>query len=498
MTALIAKKASLVTASPKILPQLVPSSTCFRCDVCCRFPDPDSVLRPYFTGEEIARAVEHGLSAAAFPDAQGSQAALVPDPGGEGFHCPAFESESATCRLYDQRPLDCQLYPLALMWNAAHNEVFLGWDRKCPFMDAQVPESIRRHADDVMTMLTEPATIDQIVRHPRLIGRYQSDVVVLAPLSALTSSMLARWGQPVSRLLWDDLPRLTDALAESGFHGALAAYSAPYHYLWNALLPYGWIDLHGALCVFVQSPSGWFMPLPPLGKGPIEDPLREAFSLMHRWNGPSAVSRVENVPPELAPMLEAMGFRLAPKDPDYLYRADALARLAGDRFKSQRALCNRVERQSGIGIEPYHPRDRAQCRRLFEEWAEQKRAQGSDAYAEALLEDARSAHEVALSHAQDLGLAGSVLRKDGRVCGYTFGYWLNKTTWCVLLEVADRTMPGFARYLFRDTCRKALSYGAEYINTLDDSGLVRLRESKDAYHPFARRASFIASEAPTP
>jgi hypothetical protein len=75
---------------------------------------------------------------------------------------------------------------------------------------------------------------------------------------------------------------------------------------------------------------------------------------------------------------------------------------------------------------------------------------------------------------------------------------LDNKTYCVLLEVADRTVPGLAQYLFRDTCRTALSHGAEYINTLDDSGLLRLRDSKDAYHPIARSQSFIASEAPSP
>ena len=68
----------------------------------------------------------------------------------------------------------------------------------------------------------------------------------------------------------------------------------------------------------------------------------------------------------------------------------------------------------------------------------------------------------------------------------------------MLLEVADRTIPGLAQYLFRDTCRKALSEGAEYINTLDDSGLAGLRESKDAYHPVTRKQSFICSETPKP
>jgi hypothetical protein len=226
--------------------------------------------------------------------------------------------------------------------------------------------------------------------------------------------------------------------------------------------------------------------------------LREAFALMRRWNGRSAVSRVEHVPPELSPTLEALGYRLVPKDPDYLYRTDALARLAGDRYKSQRALCNRIERDGGVRIDPYHPRDRAECRHVLEAWTGQKRAHGSDPYNECLLEDARSAHEVAWSHATELNLIGSVVRKQNRVCGYTFGYWLDKKTYCVLLEVADRTIPGLAQYLFRDTCRNALSMGAEYINTLDDSGLIGLRESKEAYHPIARSQSFIASEAALP
>ena len=70
-----------VTA-PKTLPQLVPSSTCFRCDVCCRFPEAESFLRPYFTPEEIAAAVANGVPAAAFPHTSGSRITLVENPRG--------------------------------------------------------------------------------------------------------------------------------------------------------------------------------------------------------------------------------------------------------------------------------------------------------------------------------------------------------------------------------------------------------------------------------
>jgi uncharacterized protein len=495
MTTRIANKASPMTTASRSLPQLVPSSACFHCDICCRFPDPDSPLRPYFTDHEIARAVAQGLETSAFPDAQGSQVALVPDTTGDGFHCPAFEPEAGTCRVYEQRPLDCQLYPLALMWDAAHQEVLLGWDRKCPFMIDEPPESIHRHADHMLTLLAEPATVEQIARHPRLIGRFQRDVVVLDRLPRVTETLYARWEHPPKRLLWEDLPRLTHAVDRSGLRGTLAAYSAPYHFLWNALLPYWWVELHGALCLFAQSSSGWFMPLPPLLDASLEQPLRQAFSLMRRWNGPGAVSRVEGVPTELAPALSAMGYHLAAKDPEYVYDANALARLAGDAYKSQRGLCNRIARETDVVIEPYHTRDRRECRALFEEWRAQKRAQCQDSYAQCLLEDSASAHEVAWSHAEELTLTGLVMRTQGRVCGYTFGYWLDEKTWCVLLEITDRTIPGVGQYLFRETCRQALSEGGEFINTLDDSGLAGLRQSKEAYHPVARSQHLICSEA---
>ncbi len=488
-----------MTIALPILPQVVPSSACFRCDICCRFPDPDSPLRPFFTGEEIARAVNHGVEARAFSDVHGCQVALVPDREGEGFLCPAFDRESGACRIYEQRPLDCQLYPLVLMWSAGQEEVVLGWDVTCPFMRDEIPESIRSHADQVMAMLAQRDPVQQIAEHPRLIGRFEERVVTLAPLREITQAVFARWGmQPVRRLVAEDIPRLRAAMDRSGLSGSLAAYSVPYHYIWNALLPYWWIDLHGALCLFVQSPDGWFMPVPPLTDGGLERSLDEAFQLMRRWNGGTTVSRVENVPAQLAPTLTAMGYRIAPKSSDYLYRADELARLAGDRYKSQRALCNRIEREGGVVIEPYHPRDRAACRVLWQKWRGQKRAGTAEPLAEWLLEDSESAHEMVWSHASDLQLAGSVIRKNGKPCGYTFGYWLDQRTWCVLLEVADRTMAGLAQYVFRDACRKARTEGAEFINTMDDAGLSGLRRSKEAYHPVARIHSFICSEALQP
>jgi uncharacterized protein len=498
MSALTTKPASPWATAHPDLPQLVPGSTCVRCDVCCRFPDPDSPLRPYFTGKELVRAVDAGMNERAFPDRSGSQVLVVPDPERDGFLCPAFDRSSGTCRIYEQRPLDCQLYPLAMMWNAAQDAVVLGWDAKCPFMLAQIPESIRVHADRVMEIFRRPEVVGEIANHPRLVGRFQADVVMLAPLPDITRALTERWGpQPIRRLMLDDLPHFAAALDRSGLckDQPLAAYSAAYHYVWNGLLPYWWIELQGAFCLFIQSPDGWFMPLPPLSEGSIEEPLETAFRVMRHWNGESAVSRVENISTALASDLESQGYRITPKDPDYLYWAADLASLAGNRFKSQRVLCNRVERSRRVTIEPYRLRDRMECRALFQQWGRQKRTEGLDDFSALLLDDAISAHEVAWAKGSELHLVGTVLRIDGRIRAYTFGYWSNKKTWCIVLEVADRTISGLSQYLFRETSRTALSGGAEFINTMDDAGLPGLRLSKQAYHPCMQIQSFICSEA---
>ena len=488
-----------VSVTPPIaLPQLVPSRTCLQCDVCCRFPDPDSPLRPYFTENEVTRALAGGVEGTAFPNRRGSQVILVPDPHGDGYLCPAFDAATSTCRIYEQRPLDCQLYPLALMWDEPHDQVLLGWDTKCPFMREEIPGEIQRHADRVMALLDQPEIRDHIVAHPRLIGRFQEDVVVLSLLPRLTEAMADQWGPaPLHRLTLDDIPRMTTALDRSGWCRAqsLAAYSPVYHYMWNGLLAYWWMEIQGTFCLFAQSADGWFMPLPPIGAGSIGAPLSAAMGLLRRWNGDSPVSRIENVPSQLVPELERLGYHLTPKEPDYLYCATDLAALAGDRYKSQRALCNRFEREQSFEMGSYQVGDRQDCRALLGDWSRQKQAEGLEAFDAMLLADAASAHELIWSEASALRVTGRVVRTHGRMCAYTFGYWLTSATFCVLLEVADRTLPGLAQYLFRETCRRAVAEGAEYMNTMDDAGLPGLRASKQAYHPVMLIPNFVASPA---
>jgi len=96
-------------------PQIVPSQVCLSCGVSCRFPERDSSFLPFFTGSEIQQAIALGIDASFFSDSGGSQVEPGPNPFGEGYLCPAFDPETSHCRIYEVRPLDCQIYPFVVM-----------------------------------------------------------------------------------------------------------------------------------------------------------------------------------------------------------------------------------------------------------------------------------------------------------------------------------------------------------------------------------------------
>jgi uncharacterized protein len=559
--------------------QLVPSRVCLSCDVCCRFPEPDSFLRPYFTAEEIRRAVMRGIDRTHFSDPNGCQVSVVPNPSGEGYLCPAFDPATSHCRIYEDRPLDCQIYPLAIMWAppltpslspqgrgmGEGKEVVLGWDVKCPFLnpgnrqwaigDGQnssplpmtndLSPDLRVYADKITELLERDETIETLAGNPRLIGRFQEDVVILNPLPKLTARMCGKFEVRSSKLSENlepptsnlelraltpaDHDRFRQALAR--METPLAHYALPPHLIWTDLLRYSWTEIAGCWCLFAEYADGLFMPLPPLpltpalspkgrggsldgvsahgqgeflnslspggrgeGEGGLAPALAACFAIMRERNKGSAVSRVENVPEEWVSELQAQGYRVKPKDPDYLYRTADLVALAGDNYKSQRAACNRFEREYHSSVEPYRDSDRDACLALFRDWSVQKQAAGLEETGRHMLSDSEAAHREALARHRELGLMGYVVRVDGRIRAYTFGYERSSSAWCVLLEVADRTVHGLAQFIFRECCRKAAERGCEFINTMDDSGLPGLAQSKRAYHPIRLVPSHIVTE----
>lgn len=286
----------------------------------------------------------------------------------------------------------------------------------------------------------------------------------------------------------------------------LAAWAFAPHYVWNEVLSYELAEIDGWWCLFARYVDGMFMPLPPLGPRPgvglhianaYRDVVNQAMDFMKGKNHGREVTRIENVPGELKSCFEDMGYTLTSKDPDYLYRRQDIIGLKGDRYKAPRAAYNRFLRAHRARVRPYEMIDRDECLALFHRWAAQKEAQHaqvgmpSDTIAGYMLQDAESAHRVILHSSEPLGLIGRVLWVDGVIRAYTFGFERSSDVFCVLVEVADRTLYGAAQFLFREFCREMEGYA--FINTMDDSGLPSLARSKRAYHPIQMVANYIVT-----
>lgn len=290
-----------------------------------------------------------------------------------------------------------------------------------------------------------------------------------------------------------------------GGNTPLATWSFPPHYIWKDLFTYSWADIDGWWCLFAEYSDGIFMPLPPVGprseigssgSSSFKDVLGQAIEFMDSRNRGSQVTRIENIPADLKEEMQQWGYILTPKDPDYLYRTADLIQLKGNPYKSQRAAYNRFVRAHRIRMTPYRIMDRDACFALFYRWVNQKeeipfpRSGTNEEVARLMLRDAAGAHRVALQDYQGLGLTGRIVWVDGSVKAYTFGYPRSLEVFCVLLEVADRSVYGLAQYLFREFCREFQQY--PFVNTMDDSGLPGLAKAKRAYHPCQLVPSYIA------
>jgi hypothetical protein len=223
------------------------------------------------------------------------------------------------------------------------------------------------------------------------------------------------------------------------------------------------------------------MPLPPLGSGFNPKAVRESFSLMDHLNSNPSISRIENVNEEEAALYEGMGFRIRLNAYEYVYRQEALAGLHGDAYKSKRWAINSFLRHYKASFEPYRPAEFLQCAELFDSWRSMRLEKFKDSYYKALMEDVTLAHCRALEYSQNLGLMGRVVKIDGRVKGYTFGFELRPQLFCILFEVCDLRIKGLAQFLFWKFCQELGEYTC--INVLDDSGLENIRRAKESYHP---------------
>ena len=267
----------------------------------------------------------------------------------------------------------------------------------------------------------------------------------------------------------------------------LSHYAFAPIYVWQEHFQFYWTLLADYLCIFAKQGDDYFMPIlpmpPEIDNRSYLNIINKAYQFMLASNRNPHIARIENVPEEMISFFEKNGFRATLKETEYLYETEALARLRGDHYKQQRhAYNNFFAKYPSAKLRPYRPADQDECFALYDRWRERRSEKSDDPIYNAMLDDSRSAHRIGISHADALGLLGRVVRIDGEIRGYTFGYPLDGGTFCVLFEITDLGTKGLAQFIYREFCKELMNT-YRWINAMDDSGLENLKRVKHAYHP---------------
>lgn len=274
------------------------------------------------------------------------------------------------------------------------------------------------------------------------------------------------------------------------FH-ELSAYSFANIYIWQALYDIKWAVIENSLCVFFQDTIGCFMYLSPLAKEKRPQVLKETFAIMDSINKNKDISRIENIQEQDLEYYQVLGYLSQKKYPDYLCLRNDLANLKGNKFKSQRASYNYFIKHYDFDYRKLKLSDKDDCLSLFNLWLEERKTQCNEDVYCGMLEDNRRIIRDTLANYKQLGLEGIVVRVDKKIKGFSFGYKLNKDTFCILYEVTDLSIKGLAQFIFRQFCQELKNY--KYINIMDDSGLENLRKTKLSYKPIRLIPAYIVT-----
>ena len=270
----------------------------------------------------------------------------------------------------------------------------------------------------------------------------------------------------------------------------LSVYAFENTYIWKGLFDIYWSVVEDSLCIFFKDKIGCFLYLAPLSGQKNPEVIKKVFAAMDRCNKNKEISRIENIPQADTPFYEDLGYACQNKSYDYICKRSDLANLTGNKFKSKRAGFNYFTKNYDFRYLPFSLRYRDECLGLYDSWAKERKINNQDSIYQGMLEDSRIALKNALDNYSDLNFIGRVIRIGRKIKAFTFGFKLNKDTFCILYEITDLSIKGLAQFIFRRFSSELEGY--KYINIMDDSGLENLKKVKLSYQPAKLIPAYIA------
>jgi hypothetical protein len=268
----------------------------------------------------------------------------------------------------------------------------------------------------------------------------------------------------------------------------LCVYSLDVITVWsNHLVQPVAAEVDGMLAVaarYARSPEKdhLLLPLAPGGADCPPDTLRrlaDSFAVGQFWFVPE-----DYISRHRQNGLESL-FSVAPQPElaDYIYLAEDLAELKGNRFHDKRNLCRQFEKNyilpGRAGAEPVTPENQEECAEFLDEWCAERDCASREN------DDLNCEHQAclnALENIASLGMSGLAVRVDGKITAFGIASQVTGDMGALHFEKATSRIKGLYQYLDRE-CARRLFKGMTFINKESDMGLPGLAQAKRSYNP---------------
>jgi len=263
----------------------------------------------------------------------------------------------------------------------------------------------------------------------------------------------------------------------------LSGFSFVNLFAWQGFWHYEFRTIHENLCIFARNHLGIFLYLPPLGKAIFPGTIDAAFDIMDGINTSKGYSHIENVSEHLLGSFPQGRFQRYLKGYEYCYYRKDIVGLKGTAYKSKRCSCNYFIKNTDFEYLPFTEDMIGACTVLYDEWAHERQSQPHDDVYSHMLTENQDVHGRVMQHASALGMTGRVVKVNGRIRAYTFGYPINEDVFCILFEIADLNVKGLPVFIFREFCADPALQKYRFINVMDDFGMDQIARTKLSFRP---------------
>jgi hypothetical protein len=256
-------------------------------------------------------------------------------------------------------------------------------------------------------------------------------------------------------------------------------YSFTNTFIWRLSYHFQYAVIHDHLCIVGKYRNQYPFAFAPLALTTFDyEQVIPILAEIFREKGYPLI--LKSVPEEQKEIIEyqlpgKIIFREDRNNFDYVYLAQQLIDLKGNKFRQKRNHINKFLRNYEFQYEEMSDSNLEECLHTGVKWASKR---SNDL---TVLEEKRAIEEI-IKHFHDLRVTGGVIRIHGEVQAFTVGELLSSDMAVIHIEKANTNYDGAYCMINMMYARSEWSH-VTYINREEDMGIPGLRKAKESYNP---------------